>query len=97
MQRVSKAKRVRAARRERLALEGEQMRLDARLRNARVVHVSGQPRRRVGDELQVLSRVELPDGRIVWYAAPQIGAFNLSRRSVYAMTPSVAGRPSSKR
>jgi hypothetical protein len=74
---VSKGKRVRAARRERMAYEEEQMRLDPRLRNDRVVHVPGQPRRRVGDELQVLSRVELPDGRIVWYAAPQIGAFNL--------------------
>lgn len=74
---MSKAKRVRTARREREALEQEQMRLDPRLRNARVVYIPGRPRRRVGDELQVLSRVDLPDGRSVWYAAPQIGAFNL--------------------
>lgn len=74
---MSKAERVRAARRERDAREDEQMQLDPRLRNARVTHIPGRPRRRVGDELQVLSRVVLPDGRIVWYAAPQIGAFNL--------------------
>lgn len=74
---MSKAKRVRSERAAREALEKEQMRLDPRLRNARVSHVPGRPRRRVGDELQVLSRVELPDGRVVWYAAPQIGAFNL--------------------
>lgn len=77
MRRVSKARRVRVARLEREALEREQLRLDPRLRNARVLQVPGRPRRRVGDELQVLSRAELPDGRTVLYAAPQIGAFNL--------------------
>lgn len=74
---MSKGKRVRAARLEREALEAELMRLDPRLRTSRIEYIPGRPRRRVGDELQVLSRIELPDRRIVWYAAPQIGAFNL--------------------
>jgi hypothetical protein len=74
---MSKAQRIREQRKERERRDLEEMWLDPRLRAARARHVAGQPRRRTGYQLRVLSRVELSDGRTVIYPAPQIGAFSL--------------------
>lgn len=74
---MSKGKRVRAERAARELREREEAWIDPRLRADRAKHVPGARLSRVPYQLVVVSPVELPDGKTVWFQSPQAGAFNI--------------------
>jgi hypothetical protein len=74
---MSKAKRIREERAEREAREREEAWYDPRLTATHAKHVPGARLSRVPYVLAVVSPLRLPDGRELWFQAPQPVAFNL--------------------